>query len=423
MNPHRWRPRLRDIAGFVLGASLVAALAGLAWWRIPVAPQRLHAALLDNPEFLADRPELLEAARAVLQTRQLASRGSERAAQLSGKWDAFTHVAFSPSIGNPGASSVLIEFTDYTCEPCRSSAPVVREALAANPDLRVAIMLLPAGGAMSEFAARVALAAFRQDPEKFGKLHELLMEDALDQTTIMGKAAAAGLDVEQIRREIGNVEHRRYLEQVRALALDLQVTGVPAFALGEQLVLGGVTARKLGQMIGAGRAGPPAHDTYTAQRSFSLVDQHGTAVSARDFLGEWLLVTFGFTQCPDVCPMSMSRLATAVKLLDADARQLRVALITVDPERDTPEVLARYVAAFDTRFVGLTGSPQQVAAATAAFGAYAAPQAADADGSYAVNHSSAFYLIDPRGRFSRQLSSETSPEQLAASLKKIINAE
>jgi len=64
MNPHRWRPRLRDIAGFVLGASLVAALAGLAWWRIPVAPQRLHAALLDNPEFLVDRPELLEAARA-----------------------------------------------------------------------------------------------------------------------------------------------------------------------------------------------------------------------------------------------------------------------------------------------------------------------------------------------------------------------
>jgi protein SCO1/2 len=121
--------------------------------------------------------------------------------------------------------------------------------------------------------------------------------------------------------------------------------------------------------------------------------------------------------------MSMSRLATAVKLLDADAQQLRVALITVDPERDTPEVLARYVAAFDTRFVGLTGSPQQVAAATAAFGAYAAPQAADADGSYAVNHSSAFYLIDPRGRFSRQLSSESSPEQLAASLKKIINAE
>lgn len=423
MNPHRWRPRLRDIAGFVLGAILVAALAGLAWWRIPVAPQRLQAALLDNPEFLADRPELLEAARAVLQTRQLASRGSERAAQLRGKWDAFTHVAFSPSIGNPTASSVLIEFTDYTCEPCRSSAPVVREALAANPDLRVAIMLLPAGGAMSEFAARVALAAFRQDPEKFGKLHELLMEDALDQTTIMGKAAAAGLDVEQIRREIGNVEHRRYLEQVRVLALDLQVTGVPAFVLGEQLVLGGVTARKLGQMIGAGRAGPPALDTYAAQRSFSLVDQHGTAVSARDFLGEWLLVAFGFTHCPDVCPMSMSRLATAVKLLDADAQRLRVALITVDPERDTPEVLARYVAAFDTRFVGLTGSPQQVAAATAAFGAYAAPQAADAEGSYAVNHSSAFYLIDPRGRFSRQLSSESSPEQLAASLKKIINAE
>jgi protein SCO1/2 len=230
------------------------------------------------------------------------------------------------------------------------------------------------------------------------------------------------LDVEQIRREIGNVEHRRYLEQVRALALDLEVTGVPAFALGEQLVLGGVTARKLKQMIGAGRAAPPAPDTYAAQRSFSLVDQHGTAVSARDFLGEWLLVTFGFTQCPDVCPMSMSRLATAAKLLDADA-QLRIALITVDPERDTPEVLARYVAAFDTRFVGLTGSPQQVAAATAAFGAYAAPQAAKADGSYAVNHSSAFYLIDPRGRFSRQLSSETSPEQLAASLKKIINAE
>ena len=104
---------------------------------------------------------------------------------------------------------------------------------------------------------------------------------------------------------------------------------------------------------------------------------------------------FGFTQCPDVCPTSLAELAEAMKKLGADADRVQVLLITVDPERDTPDILKQYVTAFDLRFLGLTGTPDQVKAA-ASFKAYYA-KAPTKDGGYSMDHTAAFYLLDGKG--------------------------
>ncbi|MGB8418904.1 DsbA family protein [Paraburkholderia sp.] len=206
---------------------------------------------MSNPSYIADNPDVLAAARAVLQARLLKSQGSERAALIQSKWAKFTNAAFSPSVGSPDARMTLIEFTDYTCAPCKASAEAVRDALANNKDLRVVIMILPIGGSNAEFAARVAFAAYKQNPTKFWELHRLLMAEKgeLTEAAILRSVSQVGLDSEQIHREVTNPENWSYLEQVRMFAQDLQVVGVPAFVLGQQLVFGGVTTTTLGELI------------------------------------------------------------------------------------------------------------------------------------------------------------------------------
>lgn len=240
---------------FLLGVLLTAAVAGLLWWRVEDSPQRLRTRLLEAPEFLADHPEILSAAHAVLQSRALASQGSERAELIRTKWQSLVHVAFTPTLGRTDAPLVLLEFTDYTCEPCRASAHALSETLGANPDVRVAILLLPTGGALAEYAARVALAAYRQNPEQFSELHELLLSpsEPLTQNSILAAVAKLGFDIEQIERETASDESRRYFSQVRMFAEDMHISGVPAFAMNEQLVLGGVTSAQLATMVQAAR--------------------------------------------------------------------------------------------------------------------------------------------------------------------------
>src|SRR5690606_13969862 len=99
----------------------------------------------------------------------------------------------------------------------------------------------------------------------------------------------------------------------------------------------------------------------------AMVDDSGQPRTLEDYQGKVLVAFFGFTQCPDVCPTSMSQLAHAMQLLEDDADQVQVLMITVDPERDTPEVLSSYVKAFDPSFIGLTGTPEQLAATAKSF--------------------------------------------------------
>lgn len=177
----------------------------------------------------------------------------------------------------------------------------------------------------------------------------------------------------------------------------------------------------------------PGHTPLSSQRAaattgpriggpFTLVDHTGKTVTDADFRGRFMLVFFGYTYCPDVCPISLSRNSQALDLLGERADKIVPILITIDPERDTPEQMAPYVAVFGPRFVGLTGSKDQVAAAAKAYGIYyaKAEQPGAAPGQYLMDHSSVTYLIGPDGRFLRHFRQDMSPEDMAEQLRALL---
>jgi protein-disulfide isomerase len=247
-----WKPSVvRACLWFFVGAALSAGIAMYVWHERQNDPARVRAQLLRDPRLIADSPAVLAALRVVLRQRQLDSEAAARAALLAERWQRFTHVAFSPSLGDPAARSTLIEFTDYDCEPCRASAAGVRTALESHHDVRIAVMLLPTSGPVSEFAARVGYAAYRQNPLQFARLHELLMSErgALSTARVLEQAAQAGLDVEQIKDEFGTAEVRGYLAQVRNFASDLHVAGVPTFVFGKHWLAGGVSPAQIDDLF------------------------------------------------------------------------------------------------------------------------------------------------------------------------------
>jgi len=151
---------------------------------------------------------------------------------------------------------------------------------------------------------------------------------------------------------------------------------------------------------------------------FELVDHTGRAVSDEMWRGRWLLVFFGFTACPDVCPTTLNTVARTLEQLGDDAAKVVPLLITVDPARDTPEVLAEYVALFDARIVGLTGTADQIKQAASAFRVYYGRVALGGSSvDYTVDHSSMLYLIDPTGQFDRHFSHGTDVERISQTIK------
>lgn len=153
---------------------------------------------------------------------------------------------------------------------------------------------------------------------------------------------------------------------------------------------------------------------------FRLTDGRGRAVTDRDFAGRYRVVYFGYTFCPDVCPTDMQAIAAGLKLLDtrapAKAKTIVPIFITVDPERDTPEVVGRFVAAFDPRIVGLTGSPAQIDAAKKAYAIWSAKGEAAPGGGYLVNHSRQVYLMDPDNKPLALVPADEGPEAVAKTL-------
>ena len=134
------------------------------------------------------------------------------------------------------------------------------------------------------------------------------------------------------------------------------------------------------------------------QMTWTLTDHQGRLVRPSDWAGRPVMVFFGFTWCPDVCPTTLSDISLWLEELGADADRLIVALISVDPERDTPDVLAGYVSNFDPRIIGLTGPADEVAQAAADF--RATYRRVDKEGGdYTMDHTAAVYLLDPKGRF------------------------
>lgn len=133
---------------------------------------------------------------------------------------------------------------------------------------------------------------------------------------------------------------------------------------------------------------------------FELLDPLGNAVTRATFLDHWSLLFFGFTHCPDICPLTLQTLAAAQSELAADGQQPlpQIVLVSVDPERDTPELIGQYVAHFGTGNLGVTGSLAELKKLTSALGIYFEKQPGDAD-NYAVDHSAAVLLINPNGEF------------------------
>ncbi|MFZ5721399.1 MAG: SCO family protein [Pseudomonadota bacterium] len=149
---------------------------------------------------------------------------------------------------------------------------------------------------------------------------------------------------------------------------------------------------------------------------FQLVDTTGATVDQDLLKGKWSVVFFGFTHCPDICPTTLFELAQVEPALGARAENFQAVLISVDPQRDTPEQMRAYVAnpAFPKRLVGLTGTPAQVDAAAKAYKVFY--QKAGEGEDYTVNHASYSYLMSPAGRFVCVLPYELTPEQTAAKI-------
>lgn len=154
---------------------------------------------------------------------------------------------------------------------------------------------------------------------------------------------------------------------------------------------------------------------------FTLINHHGETVTDADFQGRAMLIYFGFTYCPDVCPASLQVMTAALdRLSEAERAHIQPILISVDPERDTPELLAQYVTApaFPDGLVGLTGSPEQVRNAARAYRVFFARVEDDGVSSdYTVDHSSILYLMDREGRFVELFPHGTSPAVIAARLQ------
>ncbi|HEY1615416.1 MAG TPA: SCO family protein [Rhizomicrobium sp.] len=171
---------------------------------------------------------------------------------------------------------------------------------------------------------------------------------------------------------------------------------VPVILLGVALVFAlaaaGLMWRAMdqsgGEMAGAAPIGGP----------FRLIDQDGRIRSDRDFRGHWVLLYFGYTSCPDVCPATLQNIADALPRLKAKARNIVPVFVTLDPDRDHPQTLKRYLASFGPQFVGLTGTLPQITAIAHAYRVYFAKHPLPG-GDYSVDHASTIYLLSPAGTF------------------------
>jgi protein SCO1 len=133
-------------------------------------------------------------------------------------------------------------------------------------------------------------------------------------------------------------------------------------------------------------------------RDFSLTDHNGKARTLADFRGKVVVVFFGYTQCPDVCPTTMMEMTAVLQQLGKDAARVQMLFVTVDPERDTRELLANYVPAFNPSFLGLYGDMETTARTAKEFRIFYQKQAGSTPSSYTVDHTAGSYVFDPQGR-------------------------
>ena len=155
-------------------------------------------------------------------------------------------------------------------------------------------------------------------------------------------------------------------------------------------------------------------------QTLNLTDHTGKPRSLADFQGKVVALFFGYTHCPDVCPTTMADLKQTMKLLGTQADELQVLFVTLDPERDTQEVLAQYVPSFDKRFIGLFGTQEQISKATADFKIFASRVENSGKSGYTIDHSAGVYIYDKAGKIRLYVAYGEKPQVIAADIKKLL---
>jgi cytochrome oxidase Cu insertion factor (SCO1/SenC/PrrC family) len=191
------------------------------------------------------------------------------------------------------------------------------------------------------------------------------------------------------------------------------------------LLLGG------GAAVGAEPDEPSAEQLVQALLSgqvsvggpFELTDHTGRARTDADFRGKLLLIYFGFTHCPDACPTELLSISLALERLGRAADAVQPLFITVDPQRDTPAVLADYVSSFHPRLVGLTGEPAAIKAVARAYKTYFARSAGGSADNYSIDHMGFIYVVGPDGRYRGFLPPQLAPDQIAEAIRPQLGAE
>jgi len=155
-------------------------------------------------------------------------------------------------------------------------------------------------------------------------------------------------------------------------------------------------------------------------KDFALTDPQGQARRLADFKGKAVVVFFGYTQCPDVCPTTLLSMREVLNRLGNDAGRVQVVFVTLDPARDTPQVLAEYVTAFHPSFVGLRGDEATIAAVARDFKVFYAKQAGSTAGTYSLDHSTGSYAYDPEGRLRLLIRYGETPDNVASDLRLLL---
>jgi protein SCO1/2 len=156
-------------------------------------------------------------------------------------------------------------------------------------------------------------------------------------------------------------------------------------------------------------------------KDFSLIDHNGKKRELADFKGQLVVMFYGFTQCPDVCPTTMTEMQGVMELLGKDANRVQVMFVTVDPERDTQELLAQYVPAFDRRFLGLRPqSTEELDKITKDFKVFYKKVPGNSPTSYTIDHTAGSYVFDTKGQLRLFLKHHQGPQPIAEDLKKLL---
>ena len=188
-------------------------------------------------------------------------------------------------------------------------------------------------------------------------------------------------------------------------------------------MLAGLAALLVAGGVGLWAFGTPAslQEAASIGGPFTLVDGAGHTVTDANFRGKYMLVYFGYSFCPDVCPTTLNDVALALDKLGPAADRLQPIFITVDPARDTPDVVRQYTAAFSPRLRGLTGTAAQIATVAKEYRVYYAQhRTGPGPGDYTMDHSSILYVMDPAGHFAGIIRADEDPDAMAADLKKFL---